>query len=288
MLDAEQKHSGFMENQSVLGLDAAWTERGTSGVALVRKEGGFWRCVAVAPSYWSFTRLAAGEAVDWSFCGESQAAVDPLKLLLAAGRLLGKVGADGAVTDAVTVIAIDMPIGTVPIVGRRNSDNRISSAFGKIGCSTHSPSLLRPGKHGLALSSGFERAGYRIATADVPVSTPKCQFEVYPHPALVKLMNAEYRIGYKISKSARLWPDTSVELRIEKLLDQYRAIVRRLGQEMEGIDLLIPESAGDLTLCSLKRYEDCIDALVCAWVGIQYLCGKAIAYGDHESAIWLP
>jgi hypothetical protein len=31
-----------------------------------------------------------------------------------------------------------------------------------------------------------------------------------------------------------------------------------------------------------------IDALVCAWVGMKYLAGEAVAYGDETAAIWVP
>jgi predicted RNase H-like nuclease len=38
----------------------------------------------------------------------------------------------------------------------------------------------------------------------------------------------------------------------------------------------------------LKGYEDAIDAVVCAWIGCEFLAGRCVAYGDMESAIWLP
>jgi predicted RNase H-like nuclease len=38
----------------------------------------------------------------------------------------------------------------------------------------------------------------------------------------------------------------------------------------------------------MKPIEDKIDALVCAWVGIQVLDGKAEPIGDESAAIWLP
>ena len=38
----------------------------------------------------------------------------------------------------------------------------------------------------------------------------------------------------------------------------------------------------------LKRYEDALDALVCAWVGTRYVEGHADHYGDDDAAIWIP
>ena len=49
---------------TILGIDAAWTAHEPSGVALVRFDGGSWRCVAVAPCYASFIALAGGLPVD--------------------------------------------------------------------------------------------------------------------------------------------------------------------------------------------------------------------------------
>tara|TARA_B100002003_G_scaffold148670_1_gene137814 strand:+ start:724 stop:861 length:138 start_codon:yes stop_codon:yes gene_type:complete len=43
-----------------------------------------------------------------------------------------------------------------------------------------------------------------------------------------------------------------------------------------------------VSLAGLKTYEDGIDALVCAWVGIEYLRGAATPYGDDDAAIWIP
>ena len=39
---------------------------------------------------------------------------------------------------------------------------------------------------------------------------------------------------------------------------------------------------------ALKAFEDQLDAVVCAWVGVCALEGRARAYGDAESAIWVP
>ena len=51
---------------TVLGIDAAWTAREPSGVALVQRQASPWRCIAVAPSYAAFTALAEGHVPDWS------------------------------------------------------------------------------------------------------------------------------------------------------------------------------------------------------------------------------
>lgn len=42
------------------------------------------------------------------------------------------------------------------------------------------------------------------------------------------------------------------------------------------------------TVVELKAFEDMLDAVVCCWVAICALEGRAAAFGDHASAIWVP
>jgi len=42
------------------------------------------------------------------------------------------------------------------------------------------------------------------------------------------------------------------------------------------------------TLASLKPIEDMLDALVCAWMGIEHLQGRSSGLGDSGAAIWVP
>ena len=84
-----------------------------------------------------------------------------------------------------TIIAVDMPVSRSRIESRRPSDNQISKAFGGRGCSTHTPSRMRPGKVGESLSHACEAAGYDIATVSTGSGTRGRLIEVYPHPALL-------------------------------------------------------------------------------------------------------
>jgi predicted RNase H-like nuclease len=187
------------------------------------------------------------------------------------------------------VVTIDMPIATVPIRGRREADRRISAEFGGLGCGTHTPSTARPGEVGRALSRGFAAAGFPIATAATGPIVPAL-VEVYPHPALLSLANAKYRVPYKVGKRGTYWPDLSPAERRKRLVRKWRAIGRVLDRTIADVDLPLPTvaEAADLPFSQLKRFEDALDALVCAWVGIQYLDGGCHGYGDHTAAIWTP
>jgi predicted RNase H-like nuclease len=181
-----------------------------------------------------------------------------------------------------------MPIASVPITGRREAGNAISSEFGGKGCSTHSPSPKRPGILSKCLSRGFEKLGYRLVTKVTGKAASGNLIEVYPHPALLKLLGDNYRIPYKVVKSNRYWPTASIAMRKEKLLAQHARILSNLQQEIACIELELPDLHDVKSLSSLKPYEDALDSLLCAWVGIKYLQGEATPYGDDTAAIWVP
>jgi len=264
----------------VLGIDAAWTVVQPNGVAVVERgaAGGTWQCLALAPSYASFLGLAAGRPVDW-MRGVVEEPVAPLEILDSTRALAGQ---------RPTVIAVDMPVASTAIKGRRTSDDALSKAFGARGCSTHTPSASRPGELGERFARVLGEAGYSVATTTAKAGERRCLIEVYPHPALLALLDADYRIPYKVSKARKLWPGKSVEERIGLVLRSLARILDALEQRIDGIGLQLPEAAEVPSLSFLKRYEDAIDALVCAWVGIEYLEGRAVAFGDECSATWVP
>jgi len=44
----------------------------------------------------------------------------------------------------------------------------------------------------------------------------------------------------------------------------------------------------DASAMELKAYEDSLDAVICAFVAICALQGRATPFGDRNSAIWIP
>jgi predicted RNase H-like nuclease len=263
----------------VLGIDAAWTEKEPSGVALIEDSQGGWRCVAVTPSYGSFLALAEGTPVDWTT--KTRGALPDVGRLLSAGeKLLGG--------RQLRVVTVDMPLSTKPIIERRTADASISRAFGGRGAAVHSPSAERPGAISDQLTRDFAAMGFPLATSATPAGTPNRLVEVYPHPALMILTEANYRLPYKVSRSRRYWPKSSPTERRAKLLTQFGETASALKGEIRDIPIELPESDSMISTSDLKRYEDSLDALVCAWVGAKYLLGEAMPYGDGTAAIWVP
>lgn len=256
---------------AVLGIDAAWTFTEPSGVALVERDGVDWRLVRAAASYQAF--LADQ---DFEVGRHRGSKPDPHALLSKTDELLA---------TPVSVVAIDMPLSTDPITGRRVSDNAISSLYGSRHAGTHTPSQSRPGKLSDDLTLGFARAGYPLLTSGA--SFPAL-IEVYPHPALIELARADRRLPYKHAKSRKYWPEASLIDRRHKLLSVWADIVSLLDHRIEGVTSALPLPDPSSRGYELKAFEDCLDAVVCAWVGTCLLDGTATAYGDETSAIWVP
>lgn len=256
--------------RAVLGIDAAWTPDGSSGIALVGEQAdGNWSRVAVAPSYGGFL-ASAGLPTPTEFADIPGALVNAAKKLLGGAELV--------------LVAADIPLAKSAITKRRVADNLVSKKFGAAGCGTHSPTESRPGPISATLRDGFATNGFPLAVS-FPISLPSI-VETYPHPALLTLMGVERRVPYKISKASRLWKDVSPSDRWLKAVKQLSAIAGKLDQVIKGSQFTWPTTP--VSMASLKPLEDQIDALVCAWVGIQILNGAAEPLGNYDAAVWVP
>jgi predicted RNase H-like nuclease len=257
----------------VLGIDAAWTVTQPSGVAVAAQDGAGWALVAAASSYGAFDAAAAGRATPLRPAGT---APDAAALLAAARSLCGA---------PVSLAALDLPLAHTPITGRRACDDAVSRAFARRKCSTYPPSATRPGPVSDTLRAGFAGAGYALCTTGLILPGI---MEVYPHPALLVLCGAAERLPYKAAKTRIYWPALDRTERRAQLLLQWAAIVQRLEQDIGGIARTLPPPPPDARGAALKAYEDALDAVICAWVAIRALQGRARPYGDDRAAIWIP
>jgi predicted RNase H-like nuclease len=263
--------------RTILGIDAAWTLTEPSGVALLVERGGVWQCEAVAPSYLEFIAQSEGRPTNWllpSFTGSAPHAAS----LLRAARILAG--------GPVHLVTLDMPIATVSFSSRRAADDAVSTEFGSRWCSAHSPSTTRPGPLGVRFSREFSSAGFPLRTTTAKGAP--ALLEVYPHPALLSLLKRSRRVPYKVSKSAKYWPSLDISARISALLTEFSAIHNALTSAFGPIPVKLPAPGTITTLSWLKRYEDALDALVCAWVGVEHLNGRTTPLGDSTAAIWCP
>ena len=263
----------------VLGIDAAWTAHNPSGVALVQRAADGWQCLALAPSYDSFLAIAAGEPWDQGRRAQGSEP-DPEALLEACHQLAGQ---------PVDCVSVDMPLATTPITSRRAADTAIASLFGPKGCAVHSPSALRPGAIADQLRERFAEFGVPLHTT-TPHRQGPALIECYPHVALLALLNRHYRLPYKVSRSAQYWKaeQPPIAERIRRLLAEFTAIHQALSQRISAIPLTRPQPHEVTTISSLKPAEDMLDALICAWIGIEHIEGRTTGLGDATAAIWVP
>jgi predicted RNase H-like nuclease len=263
-----------MTDSLILGIDAAWTAKNPSGVALVQGQGKKWKLIAACSSYQSFLDLKVGQLVIDDQGGEA----NPKALLEKCKELSGGL--------SVKVVAVDMPLGRELIKGRRAADNQVSQQYGARGCAVHSPSAARPGKISVDLTNGFEAQSFPLVVSETALPSTPALLEVYPHVALVELMGLEKRLPYKVSKSTRYWPTKGKEGRFDLIAENIQLAWKALGNDIELPPLPIPPMLR--VLSQLKAYEDLLDGVVCAWMGMKYLAGEAKPLGDGEGAIWVP
>ncbi|WCS26727.1 DUF429 domain-containing protein [Methylobacterium sp. NMS14P] len=261
-------------NRAVLGIDAAWTSNQRSGIALATEGSGQWHLVSVAPSYERF--MAPTTASEAAPADAKGSLPDPARLLQAARSYC---------ECPIDIVAVDIPLSHEPITGRRASDDAVSRAYGASWCATHTPSAVRPGVIANRLKDAFEGAGYPLATQRLH---EPALIEVYPHPALVELAQAEKRLPYKVQKAAKYWPGRDAAERRTSLLGTWEKIVDLLDNEIAGTRAALGAPNLLNKTRDLKSWEDMLDAIVCAWVGITALKGQAVPHGDDVSAIWIP
>ena len=259
---------------TILGIDAAWTATQPSGVAVVSSTVGNWRLIFAGSSYGHLLAYA-NEGLN-STSRPSGSIAEAAALLSAAGKIAGA---------PVDLVAVDMPLSLEPITTRRVSVNLVAAAYGARHCSTHTPSAIRPGKISDDLSGGFERCGYGLLTKEVWLPG---LLEVYPHPALVELMSTEKRLPYKQGKTRNYWPTESPAGRRANLFETWRTIVASLDQEVTGASDVLQLPPFEAPSSQLKAFEDMLDAVICAWIGICVFEGTAVPFGDDTSAIWIP
>ena len=227
----------IIQKSAVLGIDAAWTVREPSGISLLVQTDTDWNSVGLAPSYEQFMALADGKVVNWD---QAPKGSEPnLKLLVQVAQQM-------ASPAKIRTIAVDMPVSLQKISGRRAADSAISRTFGAKGCSTHSPNEQRPGSLADKYRVTCDQLGFQLATTSTPVGSQSSLIEVYPHTALLELLDLDFRFPYKVEKSSRYWKGESTQKRKSNLVEALNKILTGLAQKIDGIPLEIP-IAGNVT-----------------------------------------
>ncbi|QEN16160.1 bifunctional ribonuclease/(p)ppGpp synthase [Mycolicibacterium sp. ELW1] len=230
-----------------VGLDLAWGERKPTGVAALDDDG---RLVHIATAQ-----------DDSSILEEVRPFV-----------------------DGPCLVAIDAPLIVTNATGQRGCETDLNRDFAKFEAGAHPSNMGKPE------FAGTPR-GARIAEAlgldmDPNSRASRRAIEVYPHPATVVLFRLGRTLKYK-QKQGRSLPQLRTELL--RLMDEIERLAHatvplRVGDHPEWIAMRATvENAQRKS--ELRRAEDPIDAVVCAYVGMYATQrpGSVTTYGDFAT-----
>lgn len=174
------------------------------------------------------------------------------------------------------VVAIDAPIIVRNPTGSRPAEQALSRDFRRFDAGTH-PS--NTGKTEFRDGTRAQRVADLLGVdVDPDPPTSRRAIEVYPHPATVVLLGLDKILRYK-QKQGR---DVDLLRReLLRLMDGVAGLVTTDG----GWDALRAEVAGATRKHQLRRVEDRVDAVVCAYVGwlAHHRPDTLTAYGDRET-----
>ena len=257
----------------ILGVDAAWTEKEPTGVALLAiNNDNSIEVVKIARSYEEFCK----EKIRWdnSVTGSKPNFSGLLNYCINNGW-------------DINLIALDIPLSPERIVARRECDGQISRHYGGYGASTHSPNKSRPGVISETIFKQLSELGYEWnGNANESMSF----IEVYPHTAIIEIFKYHYRFPYKVQKRLKYWPDATPKQRYDNIVSNLNELRGKFISYIPNLPDVLHELSMEeaYPIKYLKGYEDALDAIVCALTGYFYLQGRAVGYGDSLSRIWVP
>jgi predicted RNase H-like nuclease len=164
-----------------------------------------------------------------------------------------------------SVIAIDASLVVTNETGQRPCETLIGKTFGKYHASCHTSNLGRPyAGTGPRLLGELEKLGFRhdFDIHQAKLRSGKWVFEVYPHPAMVRLFGLDRIIPYKKGSV----PEKRAGLQT------LRGYLRMLANGSRGLvmsatlDGLLKQNLAQIRGQELKKYEDTLDSVFCAYL----------------------
>lgn len=164
-----------------------------------------------------------------------------------------------------SVIAIDASLVVTNETGQRPCETLIGKTFGRYHASCHSSRLGKPyAATGMRLVADLKNVGF---LHDFDMSRAKSRsgkwtFEVYPHPAMVRLFGLDRIIPYKKGSV----PEKRAGLQT------LRGYLRMLANGSRGLvmsatlDGLLEQNLAHIRGQELKSYEDTLDSVFCAYL----------------------
>ena len=186
--------------------------------------------------------------------------------------------------DGDCVVGIDAPLVVRNATGNRPGEAALNADFARFDAGAH-PS--NTGKAELAEGPRGARLAERLDLDIDPTSAARRRaIEVYPHPATVALFRLGRTLKYK-NKTGRPLDDLRAALlELVRLLEGLRDAA--LPMRVDGSDAwqaLVRQVEGATSKADLRRAEDQVDAVVCAYVAMfaHRRPDETTTYGDLET-----
>jgi len=241
-----------METVTFIGIDLAWSRANPTGAATVR--GG----------------TGGGELVGAALLGGDDEIVSYVAAAAGAGPAL---------------VAIDAPLAVPNAAGRRAGEAELAAVFARHQAGAHPANrglpVFQAGVRGEDLVRELERRDF-VHRASVQPGVPVRQvLEVYPHAAMVALFELDRTLKYKAKPKRALAARLEAWAAYQRLLDS----LREFDPPLRGQAMLTGQDVAALRGRRLKDYEDRVDALMCAYIGLyafRWGMARCRAFGTLE------
>jgi predicted RNase H-like nuclease len=226
-----------LSNQlTIIGLDLAWSPRNPSGGAVI--------------------------------CGDATGGrlVEPPATLLSNEAIVAFV--ERTAPEGPAVVAIDAPLLVPNANGRRPAEAALAQVFGAYHAGAHPANrrlLAREGVvRGEALVKELAQRGWSYSDHIAANEQRRVVVEVFPHPAMVAIFGLQRTLKYKAK------PRRSRELQLAAW-QAYQNHLQALANgdpPLQGLASLLAVDVATLRPRALKAYEDQVDAVMCAYIGL--------------------
>jgi predicted RNase H-like nuclease len=234
-----------------VGIDLAWGTRNPSGLTMLE-----WR-------------------------EDGLAEVEPTQLVYTDEEICRVIAEQDA--GNTLVIAVDAPLVVPNLTGERPVEGEMRRRFARCHAACHPANrrLLGEPPRGERLCAMLaERFNVQLAPAPPVRQACRVAFEVYPHAAMVRLFHLPRILEYK----ARSGRDMAYR---RGQMQRYVGLLKQLPVPK----LYLPDWLSEVpeTPAGLKRFEDRLDALFCAWLAARaWWYGGEVLGEAHTGTIWLP
>ncbi len=216
-----------------------------------------------------------------------------LAVLDTSGRLLhvSAQGTDADITAALTpyvaggcLVAIDAPLVVVNATGNRPCEAALNRDFARFDAGAHPSNTGKP--EFASIPRGARVASTLGLDMDPRSRSPRRAIEVYPHPATVALFRLGRTLKYK-NKPGR--PLSQLHDELVRLMGFLEGLAEspvplHLADHEEWVALAAWVESAERKI-DLRRAEDQVDAVVCAYVGMfaEHRPDLTTTYGDFRS-----